>query len=181
MTIWEQSETGYVARITPNGRVEKIATGFVYTNGVALSPKEDFLLISETGRARVHRLWLKGPKSGEREVFLDNLPGYPDNLEAQGDGTYWLAFASPRVPSEALMPYPFLRKIIWRLGPSVRPAPIHRGMLMQFDGDGKVLRTVQDPEGRLGITTGGKVVNGLLYVMTLDSPWFARLPVAPID
>lgn len=180
LTIWEQSDTGYVARRTPDGTVEKIADGFVYTNGVALSPDEDFLLISETGRARVHRLWLTGDRAGEQEVFLDNLPGYPDNLEAQGDGTYWLAFASPRVPSEVLMPYPFLRKVIWRLGPMVRPAPIHRGMMIQFDGDGTILRTVQDPDGRLGITTGGKVVGDQLYVMTLDSPWFARLPVTEL-
>lgn len=180
LTIWEQSDTGYVARRTPDGRVEKIAEGFVYTNGIALSPDEDYLLIAETGRARVHRLWLTGAKAGTREVFLDNLPGYPDNLEAQGDGTYWLAFASPRVPSEALMPYPFLRKVIWRLGPMVRPAPIHRGMLIRFDGDGTILQTVQDPGGRLGITTGGKVVGDTLYVTTLDSPWFARLPLSKL-
>ena len=177
MTIWEQSDTGYVARRLPDGTVEKIATGFVYTNGVALSPDEDFLLINETGRARMHRLWLTGPKAGQQEVFLDNLPGYPDNLEAQGDGTYWLAFASPRVPAEALMPYPFLRKVVWRLGPKVRPAPIHRGMLVQLDGQGNILRTLQDPIGRLGITTGGKIVGDQFYVMTLDSDGFARMPV----
>jgi len=178
MTVWEQSETGYVARRLPDGTVEKIATGFVYTNGIALSPNEDFLLINETGRARVHRLWLTGDRAGEREVFLENLPGYPDNLEAQGDGTYWLAFASPRVPAEALMPYPFLRKLVWRLGPKVRPAPIHRGMLAQIDGTGRVLRTLQDPNGSLGITTGGKVVGDQFYVMTLDSDGFARMPVS---
>ncbi|WP_170331279.1 SMP-30/gluconolactonase/LRE family protein [Ruegeria arenilitoris] len=178
LTIWEQSDTGYVARHAPNGTTEKIAEGFVYTNGVALSPDEDFLLIAETGRARVHKLWLKGPRAGETEVLLDNLPGYPDNLEAQGDGTYWVAFASPRVPSEALMPFPFLRKVIWRLGPMVRPAPIHRGMIVQFDGQGNILRTLQDPDGRLGITTGGKIVDDQFYVMTLDSPWFGRMPVS---
>ncbi|WP_171173600.1 SMP-30/gluconolactonase/LRE family protein [Ruegeria sp. HKCCD8929] len=178
LTIWEQSDTGYVARRNPDGSVEKLTEGFVYTNGVALSPDESFLLIAETGRARVHRLWLTGEKAGQRAVFLDNLPGYPDNLEAQGDGTYWLAFASPRVPSEALMPFPFLRKVIWRLGPMVRPAPIHRGMIMQFDGQGRILRTLQDPDGRLGITTGGKIVGDQFYVMTLDSPWFGRMPVA---
>ncbi|WP_291733247.1 SMP-30/gluconolactonase/LRE family protein [Leisingera sp. F5] len=179
LTIWEQSDTGYVARLAPDGTVEKLADGFVYTNGIALSPDEDFLLISETGRARLHRLWLKGERAGEREVFLGNLPGYPDNLEAQGDGTYWLAFASPRLPSEKLMPYPALRKLIWRLGPLVRPAPVHRGMLMQFDGQGNILRSLQDPDGRLGVTTGGKAVDGQLYVMTLDSPWFARMPMQP--
>ena len=177
MTIWEQSDTGYVARRRPDGSVEKIATGFVYTNGVALSQAEDFLLIAETGRARVWRHWLRGDKAGTREVFLDNLPGYPDNIEAQGDGTFWLAFASPRVPSEALMGTPWLRKVIWRLGPAVRPAPIHRGMMIRFDETGKILENLQDPAGRLGITTGGKVVGGQLYVMTLDSPWFARMAV----
>ncbi len=180
LTIWEQSETGYVARRNPDGSVEKIAGGFVYTNGVALSPDEDFLLIAETGLARLHRLWLTGEKTGQREVFMDNLPGYPDNLEAQGDGTYWLAFASPRVPSEKLMPYPFLRKVIWRLGPMVRPAPIHRGMVIRIDGDGRVLNTLQDPDGRMGITTGARIVGDQFYVMTLDSPWFARMPVAAI-
>ncbi|NOC46464.1 SMP-30/gluconolactonase/LRE family protein [Ruegeria sp. HKCCD7559] len=178
LTIWEQSDTGYVARRTPDGRTEKIAEGFVYTNGVALSPDEDFLLIAETGRARLHKLWLTGPNAGRQEILLENLPGYPDNLEAQGDGTYWMAFASPRVPSEALMPYPFLRKVIWRLGPAVRPAPIHRGMMVQFDGDGTILRTLQDPQGRLGITTGGKIAGDQFYVMTLDSPWFGRMPVS---
>lgn len=180
LTVWEQSDTGYVARRIPDGTVEKIATGFVYTNGVALSPDEDFLLINETGRARVHRLWLTGPNAGQQELFLGNLPGYPDNLEAQGDGTFWLAFASPRVPSEVLMPYPFLRKVLWRLGPKVRPAPIHRGMIMQFDADGNILRTLQDPAGGLGITTGGRIVGDQLYVMTLDSDSFARLPVTDL-
>ncbi|SDW15039.1 Strictosidine synthase [Ruegeria halocynthiae] len=180
LTIWEQSPTGYVARYSPESGAEKIATGFVFANGIALSPEEDFILIAETGRARVHRLWLTGPKAGVQEVLLDNLPGYPDNIKAQGDGTYWMAFASPRVPAEKLMPYPFLRKVIWRLGPMVRPAPIHRGMMVQFDGDGNILRTLQDPDGRLGITTAGRVVGDQFYVMTLDSPWFGRMPIADL-
>ncbi|SLN75053.1 SMP-30/gluconolactonase/LRE family protein [Ruegeria meonggei] len=180
LTIWEQSDTGYVARRTPDGMTQKVAEGFVFTNGVALSPDEDYLLIAETGRARVHKLWLTGPNAGQREILLENLPGYPDNIEAQGDGTYWMAFASPRVPTEALMPYPFLRKVIWRLGPMVRPAPIHRGMMVQFDGDGTILRTLQDPDGRLAVTTGGKVIGDQFYVMTLDSPWFGRMKTADL-
>ncbi|WP_290558905.1 SMP-30/gluconolactonase/LRE family protein [Aestuariivita sp.] len=178
LTIWEQSATGYVGRIDPDGTVTRIADGFVYTNGVALSPDEDFLLIAETGRARIHRLWLSGARAGEQEILLDNLPGYPDNIEAMGDGTFWIAFASPRVPAEVLMPYPFLRKVIWRLGPMVRPAPIEQGHMIEIDMQGRVLRSLQDPDGRLGITTGGRVVGDLFYVMTLDSAGFGRMPVA---
>ncbi|WP_050930553.1 SMP-30/gluconolactonase/LRE family protein [Aestuariivita boseongensis] len=180
LTIWEQSDSGYVARIDPDGTVMKIAEGFVYTNGVALSPNEDFLLIAETGRARVHRLWLTGDRAGQREVLLDNLPGYPDNIEPMGDGTFWIAFASPRVPAEALMPYPTLRKVIWRVGPMVRPAPIEEGHLIEIDMEGRVLRSVQDPEGRLGITTGGRIVRDQFYIMTLDSPGFGRMPASAL-
>lgn len=180
LTIWEQSKTGYVARRLPDGTVEKLATGFVYTNGVALSQDEDFLLINETGRAQVHKLWLKGPKAGALELFLGNLPGYPDNLEAQGDGTFWLAFASPRVPAEVLMPYPFLRKVIWRLGSMVRPEPIHRGMVIQFDESGTILRNLQDPSGRFGVTTSALVVGDQFYVMSLDGPGFGRGDVSDL-
>lgn len=180
LTIWEQSNSGYVARRRPDGTVEKIATGFVYTNGVALSKDEDFLLIAETGRARLHRLWLKGEKAGTQELFLGNLPGYPDNLEAQGDGTFWLALASPRVPAEVLMPYPFLRKVIWRLGPLVRPAPIHRGMVLQIDESGNILRTLQDPSGRFGVTTSALVAADKFYVMSLDGDGFGRIAAATL-
>ncbi len=158
--------------------VEKIATGFVYTNDGALSPEEEFLLIAETGRARVHRLRLNGLLAGERELFLDNLPGYPDNIEAQGDGTYWIALASPRVPVEALMPFLVRRKSVWRLAPIARPAPIEKGHLLQVDGEGRVLCSLQDPSADLGITTGGRVIDGQLYVMTLDSPGLGRVPLA---
>ncbi|MEP2030687.1 MAG: SMP-30/gluconolactonase/LRE family protein [Paracoccaceae bacterium] len=178
MAIWEQTPDGYVARRDPDGTVMKIAEGFVYANGVALSPDEDFLLIAETGRARVHKLWLIGEKAGTHEVLMDNLPGYPDNIEPMGDGTYWVAFASPRVPAEALMPYPFLRKVIWRLGPWVRPAPIEHGIMVHFDGDGEVLRVLQNPSGSLGITTGGRVVGDTLYIMTLESRGFGKLKFA---
>lgn len=180
MTVWEQSNSGYVARRLPDGTVEKIADGFVYTNGVALSQAEDFLLINETGRARVHKLWLTGEKAGERELFLGNLPGYPDNLERQGDGTFWLAFASPRLPSEKLMPYPFLRKVTWRLGDLVRPAPVHRGMVIQFDENGNILRNLQDPSGRFGVTTSALQVGAQFYVMSLDGRGFGRGMVADL-
>jgi sugar lactone lactonase YvrE len=175
MAIWEQSPAGYVARIPPGGAPERIAEGFVYTNGVALSPDEDFLLIAETGRARVHKLWLTGPEANTRTVLMDNLPGYPDNIEPMGDGSYWMAFASPRVPAEMLMPYPLLRRIVWRLGPWVHPAPIEEGHMIRFDGEGRILASLRDPSGRLGITTGGRPFGDTLYVMTLDSPGFGRL------
>jgi hypothetical protein len=179
MTIFEQSRTGYVARWFPDGRVEKVAEGFVYANGLALSRDEDFLLIAETGRAAIHRLWLSGDDKGQVEPFLENLPAYPDNVESGEDGTFWVAFASPRVPAEALMPYPFVRKILWRLGPAVRPAPIVHGIVAQFDADGTLIRVLQDSDGELGITSGARVVEDYLYIGLLEGGYAARLHLEP--
>jgi sugar lactone lactonase YvrE len=39
-----------------------IAKGFYYSNGVAVSENDDFLVISETDRLRLVKYWLKGPK-----------------------------------------------------------------------------------------------------------------------
>ena len=175
MTIFEQSDTGYVARWSPDGRAEKDA------NGIALSREEDFLLIAETGRAAVHRLWLTGDKKGQLEPFLENLPAYPDNIESGDGGTFWIAFASPRVPAEALMPYPFLRKVLWRLGPSVRPAPIVHGIAAQVDADGSILRVLQDSDGELGITSGARAVDGVLYIGLLEGGFAARLNLGADD
>lgn len=36
--------------------------GFYYANGVALSPDEDFVIMAETDRLRVHKIWVKGPQ-----------------------------------------------------------------------------------------------------------------------
>lgn len=38
------------------------AQGFYYANGVALSKDDSYVVMAETDRLRVHKIWLKGPK-----------------------------------------------------------------------------------------------------------------------
>ncbi|KAK6638704.1 hypothetical protein RUM43_006971 [Polyplax serrata] len=56
-----------------------------FANGVLLSPNEDFVLVAESGHSRIHKYYLKGPKKFTNEIFIDGLPGVPDNLRAVGD------------------------------------------------------------------------------------------------
>ena len=59
------------------------------------------MLVAET---TTHRL-LRVPLAGGDPVELVDLPAYPDNISAVGDGTYWVALPSPRVPiAERLLP-----------------------------------------------------------------------------
>jgi ribose transport system permease protein len=37
-------------------------------------------------------------EKGKTEKVIDNLPGFPDNINLASDGNYWLALVGMRVP-----------------------------------------------------------------------------------
>ena len=102
----------------PNGRLlaydpktQKTRTvwrGIYFANGVAVSPDQSFVLVAETGLYRVVRVWLSGSKQGQHEVFIDNLPGFPDGISSNGKDKFWLAIVTPRdsVLDNVLLPRP---------------------------------------------------------------------------
>lgn len=59
-----------------------------FANGVALSPNEDFIVVAETAPSRLMRYYLKGNKAGQSDVFIDRMPGMPDNLTPDSDGLW---------------------------------------------------------------------------------------------
>lgn len=75
-------------------------------------------MVAETGMARIHRYWLKGAKTGTADIFIDRLPGMPDNLRAGTDGfLVSLVLASDSttpVLGQALFPFPHIRKALAR-------------------------------------------------------------------
>jgi hypothetical protein len=63
---------------------------------------------------------LKGPKAGQYEVFVDALPGIPDNIKSDGQGGFIVCLIiviDPEYPQfdRSLMPHPYLRKMLVRL------------------------------------------------------------------
>ncbi|KAH8306266.1 hypothetical protein KR018_005392 [Drosophila ironensis] len=67
---------------------EVLLDELVFANGLALSPNEDFIVVAETGAARLTKYHLKGAKAGQSEVFVDGLPGLPDNLTPDAEGIW---------------------------------------------------------------------------------------------
>ncbi|CAL4126171.1 unnamed protein product, partial [Meganyctiphanes norvegica] len=94
-----------------------------FANGVQLSPNQDFILLSETARSRVHRYWLKGPKTGQSEIFIDQLPGSPDNIRPRPDGGYYISLCGTKnadnldeiETADKINRHPMFRKIICRI------------------------------------------------------------------
>jgi sugar lactone lactonase YvrE len=116
-----------------------------FANGVAISPDQTFVCVCETGRYRIHRVWLNGPKQDQSDIFVDNLPGFPDGISSNGRDKFWLAVVTPRDTTlDKLLPYPFLRKIIYRLPAFLQPAPKRYSFVLGFDQTGRVVENLQD-------------------------------------
>jgi sugar lactone lactonase YvrE len=158
------------------GALELLADRLYFPNGVALAPDGTYLLVAETSATRVSRLWLAGARGGQQEVVLDNLPAYPDNLSEAGDGTYWMALPSLRLPQvDRLMPYPGLRRVAARLPDRLQPRPSAYGLVALIDGDGGVLRTLHGPAGRYREITGVRQHGEWLYLGSLVETAVARV------
>lgn len=116
-----------------------------FANGVAVSPDQQFVLVVETGSYRVHRFWLGGPKRGQSEVFIENLPGFPDGISSNARDKFWLALVTPRDKVlDRLLPHPFLRKVVLRLPGFLQPAPKRHGFILGLDHEGNVVENLQD-------------------------------------
>lgn len=177
--ILEHAGNGMVAVFDPDtGRTQMLLDGLVFANGIALSPDERFLLVAETGRYRILRYWLDGPMTGRTEVIVDNLPGFPDNIDNGMNGRYWIGLVAPRnALLDRLANRPWLRKVVYRLPAFLRPSPQRSSHLIAIDGDGVVLMSPYDPAGKYPMITGAVETPGSLYLTTLTGtalPWLAK-------
>ena len=159
------------------GVVRRLLGDLCYANGVAISPGQSFVLVVETGRYRVWRYWLTGSRRGEAEVFIDNLPGFPDGISSDGKGIFWLALLFPRY---ALVDYlwqrPFLRKVVARLPQGLLSSAPRYGFVLGLDVEGRVIHNLQDPAGTYAGISSVTEHEGMLYLGSLTEDAVGRLP-----
>ncbi len=166
-----------------SGETDMLLDNLYFANGIALSQNEDFVLVNETGRYRITRYWLKGEKAGTSDVFIDNLPGFPDGVSANRNGTFWLALPSPRNPKmDGLHPSPYAKKLVSKLPRWMQPAAIKRGMLVALNEQGEVIGTYHDPAGdQVYMITSVEQVGDHIYLGSLEAPFAARIRLDQLD
>ncbi|GGC77516.1 ABC transporter permease [Chelatococcus reniformis] len=124
--------------------------GLKFPNGICIAKNGQSLFFAETWGCTVKRYWFAGPKKGQVETVLDNLPGYPDNINLASDGNYWLAMVGMRCPALDLawrMPG-FRRRMAKRLPVDEWLFPnINTGCVIKFDDEGRVLDSLWDLGG----------------------------------
>ena len=144
-----------------------VTDGFVFSNGVAMAPDGDVLML-ETGRYRLLKI---NPDTGTQTVLMDNLPGFPDNINRGPGNSFFIGIVSPRSEwLDANADNVLMRKIAMRLPESMRPSAQNYGLILQIDAEGNVLRTWHAPDGNYVTTTGAVVVDDRIYITSLLSP-----------
>jgi sugar lactone lactonase YvrE len=174
--LLEHSGTGRLLRLDPAGRVEVLLSGLQFANGVALAADESFVAVAETGAYRISRLWLSGPRTGEHDILIDNLPGFPDNISTGTGGRLWIAIPTPRNP---LLDWThprasWIRRAIWAMPERLQPSPQRTTWVMAVDADGQV---AHDLQGRHGyhMVTGVREHAGTLYLGSLTDSAIAAV------
>ncbi|RON69144.1 gluconolactonase [Pseudomonas fluorescens] len=162
------------------GKTSVLLDKLEFANGVTLGPDDAYVLVNETGAYRISRYWLAGPKAGTHDLFIDNLPGLPDNLAFNGSDRFWVALYAPRnALLDGTAEYPFVRKIIVR-ALTVLPKPVEkRGFVLGLDLQGKVIANLQDASsGNYSPITTVREYGDWLYFGSLKARHMARLPLA---
>ncbi|MCP2064589.1 ABC transporter permease [Bradyrhizobium diazoefficiens] len=83
----ESRGNGRIIRYDPKTRrTRTVLKNLVFPNGICMSYDNESLLFAESWACRISRYYFDGPKKGEVEVVIPNLPGYPDNINRASDG-----------------------------------------------------------------------------------------------
>jgi sugar lactone lactonase YvrE len=178
--LLEHQPNGRLLALGPQSQRPRTLLRDVYfANGVAVSPDQTFVLVAETGKYRIRRVWLKEPKMGQNDIFIDNLPGFPDGISSNGKDRFWLALVTPRQALfDRMLPYPFVRKIVVRLPKSFQPAPQRYSFVLGFDPQGRVVENLQNGSPDCYAEIANVVErNGTLYFGSIGEDTVGRFPL----
>lgn len=128
-------------------KTHTVLRDLMFPNGVCIASDRQSFLFAETWRCTVKRYWFDGPKEGQLEVVMENLPGYPDNINMSSDGNYWMSLVGMRNPVLDLawtMPG-FRRRMAKRVPQDEWLYPnLNTGCVLKFNEKGEVLETLWD-------------------------------------
>ncbi|KAJ7979231.1 Strictosidine synthase [Quillaja saponaria] len=152
LDVLEAKPHGQLIKYDPSSNETSVVLDkLAFANGVALSKEEDYLVICETWTYRCLKYWLNRVKKGETEIFIENLPGAPDNINLAPDGSFWIALFqltsdgrfvhTSKVFKHLVASSPRLIKLM--------NGVYRKAMVVNVAADGKIIRKFDDPNGKV--------------------------------
>ncbi|KAL8246848.1 hypothetical protein R6Q59_008064 [Mikania micrantha] len=160
------------------GQTKVIARDLYYANGVEMSQDQDFVIFCETPMMRCRRYYIRGEREGSIDVFIDRLPGLPDNIRYDGEGHYWIGIAAEHTREwDLARRYPYVRKVLAFLEKYLkRPSVEKNAGAVVVDLDGNLIARYYDAELKF-VTTAIKIKEHL-YLGNLVKSSIIRLNLA---
>ena len=165
--ILEMEPTGGVYSYNPKtNETNTLSEGNFFGNGLEISSNEDFILVSETSKYRILKYWIKGDKKGSSEVFLNNLPGFPNNISRNDKGQFWIGFTTKRNDQlDQIHPKVGMKKFVYALPAFIQPKAEKFGMAIAVSEQGEIIESLFDTQGT-HVTEAGAILEhkGYLYL-----------------
>jgi len=179
LDILEGRGNGYLYSYNPKTKETKeLLTDLRFANGIAVAHDQTYVLVNETGRYRTHRYWLKGPKTGQSDLFIENLPGFPDGISQGENGLYWLAIVSPRQQAlDDISNNVFMKNVVAKMPKFMQPAAVHYGFVLGIDGNGKVVYNLQNSAGKFSENTSVQQVGNEIFIGSLYENGLAKMAI----
>lgn len=163
------------------GKTTTVLDHLYFPNGVVSAHDGQSILVNSTTKCCIYRYWHSGPKTGQLELFVDGLPGYPDNINRSADGGYWLAFVGLRNPAYDLCmaDVGFKRRMAKTLPIDEWLFPnLNQSCLVKLDEKGAIVDTLWDETlCSHSLVTSMREDQGYLYVGGLTNDRIGRIPV----
>ncbi|XP_056293270.1 adipocyte plasma membrane-associated protein isoform X2 [Pseudoliparis swirei] len=185
--IMEATADGRVLEYDTDSRqLTVVMENLRFPNGIQLLPDEESVLVAETTMARIRRVHVAGLNKGGMDTFVDNLPGFPDNIRPSSSGGYWVAMAAVRPnPGFSMLDFlsqrPWIKKFIFKLfSQEVLMKLLPRySLVVELDDGGVCRRSFHDPGG--AVTAHVSEVHehqGSLYLGSFSAPYVAKLDLS---
>ena len=182
--VMEMKPLGGLYRYNPKTRkIKTLIKGTYFGNGVVVSKDQKYLLMVETTKYRVVKYWLSGKKVGQTEIFIDNLPGFPNGISIREDGSYWLGYSTKRNEAlDKIHPKKGMKKLIYGLPEFMQPKAETFGMVMNISEEGAIIESLFDTKGAVLPEAGAvKEFNGHLYIGGDVLPYIGKYKLSPIE
>ncbi|XP_060192936.1 protein STRICTOSIDINE SYNTHASE-LIKE 6-like [Lycium barbarum] len=156
-------------------QTKMLLSDLYFANGVAVSPDQNSVIFCETPLRKCKKYYIKGERKGSVDIFVENLPGFPDNIRYDGEGHYWIAFASEKTYAwDLAQSYPFIRKIMAILVKYVgQPHAENNGGVLSVDLQGNPVEHYYDRD--LTMVSSATKIGDHLYIGSVKSPYMLRL------
>uniref|UniRef100_A0A8C6G5D2 Adipocyte plasma membrane-associated protein n=1 Tax=Mus spicilegus TaxID=10103 RepID=A0A8C6G5D2_MUSSI len=189
LLVMEATDDGRLLEYdTVTKEVKVLLDQLQFPNGVQLSPAEDFVLVAETTMARIRRVYVSGLMKGGADMFVENMPGFPDNIRPSSSGGYWVAAATIRAnPGFSMLDFlsdkPFIKRMIFKMfsQETVMKFVPRYSLVLEVSDSGAFRRSLHDPDGQVvTYVSEAHEHDGYLYLGSFRSPFICRLSLQSV-